>query len=625
MTKKQKINLVRIIITIILLLILHFMPLNNISRFLLYMIPYLLIGYDILIKAIKGVANRQPFDENFLMTIATVGAIILAIFQSDDYVEAIAVMLFYQVGEWFQSYAVGKSRKNIAELMNIVPDYANVVLDNGQIEQVDPDDVDISSIIIIQPGEKIPIDGIVVEGNSSLNIASLTGESLPKEVSKGTTVLSGSINLNGVIKVQTTKRFEDSTATKILQLIEDASSNKSQSEQFITKFARVYTPIVVYLAIILAIAPPLFLMIVNQEPMWGDWIYRALTFLIISCPCALVISIPLSFFAGIGGASKKGILIKGSNYMETLTQTKNIAFDKTGTLTQGKFNIIDIKSLHMTQEDLLHLVSHVEQLSTHPIAQVLKYAYERKDNCCHVEQVEELFGYGIKATVNEQVIYVGNDKLMKRLNIDSAIVETIGTTLHIVVDGKYQGYIVVSDVIKQESIKAIKALKKEGIKRIAMLTGDTTIVAKSIGKQLGITEIYSNLLPQNKVEKVKELISQQHNKKSKLAFVGDGINDAPVLALADIGIAMGGVGSDAAIEAADVVLMDDNPYKIVQAIRLSKKCIRIVKQNIYFAIGIKILVLLLGALGLTNMWTAIFADVGVSIIAIINAIRCLNS
>jgi len=624
MNIKQKKNLIRIIITGILLLALHFVPVDGWIRFVLYMIPYGIIGYDILIKAGKGIINRQPFDECLLMSIATIGAIVLAVSRSGDYVEAIAVMLFYQVGEWFQSYAVGKSRRNIADLMDIAPDYANIMGEDGELEEVDPDDVEIGSTIVVKPGEKIPIDGVVLEGKSALDTAALTGESMPRDVSEGMEVVSGSINLSGLLKIQTTKEFGESTATKVLELIEDASSRKSKSENFITRFARVYTPIVVFLALALALIPPVVLLLMGADSMWGDWLYRGLIFLIISCPCALVISIPLSFFAGLGGASKQGVLVKGSNYMETLSEVKTIVFDKTGTLTKGTFTVTAVHPETITEEELLHMASHVERYSTHPIAQSLRNAYPNEKDDCSVTDIEEIPGHGIRAIINGKTVCVGNSKMMESIGAKYKPCDHLGTIIHVAINGEYEGHIVISDTIKDHSKEAITALKQHGIRKTVMLTGDAKAVADRVGGDLGIDEIRSELLPQDKVSEVEKLLSEKRSDKERLAFVGDGINDAPVLSRADIGIAMGAMGSDAAIEAADVVLMDDNPYKIVTAIRISKKCLRIVKENIWLAIGVKVLVLLLGALGIANMWAAIFADVGVCVIAVLNAIRCMH-
>ncbi|MDD6148309.1 MAG: heavy metal translocating P-type ATPase [Lachnospiraceae bacterium] len=624
MNKKQKKNLIRIIITGFLLLALHFVPVDGWIRFVLYMIPYGIIGYDILIKAGKGIINRQPFDECLLMSIATIGAIVLAVSRSGDYVEAIAVMLFYQVGEWFQSYAVGKSRRNIADLMDIAPDYANIMGEDGELEEVDPDDVEIGSTIVVKPGEKIPIDGVVLEGKSALDTAALTGESMPRDVSEGMEVVSGSINLSGLLKIQTTKEFGESTATKVLELIEDASSRKSKSENFITRFARVYTPIVVFLALALALIPPVVLLLMGADSMWGEWLYRGLTFLIISCPCALVISIPLSFFAGLGGASKQGVLVKGSNYMETLSEVKTIVFDKTGTLTKGTFTVTAVHPETITEEELLHMASHVERYSTHPIAQSLRNAYPNEKDDCSVTDIEEIPGHGIRAIINGKTVCVGNSKMMESIGAKYKPCDHLGTIIHVAINGEYEGHIVISDTIKDHSKEAITALKQHGIRKTVMLTGDAKAVADRVGGDLGIDEIRSELLPQDKVSEVEKLLSEKRSDKERLAFVGDGINDAPVLSRADIGIAMGAMGSDAAIEAADVVLMDDNPYKIVTAIRISKKCLRIVKENIWLAIGVKVLVLLLGALGIADMWAAIFADVGVCVIAVLNAIRCMH-
>ncbi len=624
MNKKQKKNLIRIIITSVILVGLHFVPAKGLVRFGLYMIPYLIIGYDILIKAFKGIKNRQAFDESLLMAIATIGAIALALYRSGDYVEAIAVMLFYQVGEWFQSYAVGKSRKSISDLMDIAPDYANIEGEDGELEEVDPDDVEIGTVIVVKPGEKVPIDGLVVEGHSSLDTAALTGESLPRDVVEGSEVISGCINLNGLIKVRTTKEFGESTASKVLELIEDAGSRKSKSENFITKFARVYTPIVVYAAIGLAIVPPLVSMALGLNANWGSWIYRALTFLIVSCPCALVISIPLSFFAGLGAASKNGILVKGSNYMETLSNTRTVVFDKTGTLTKGSFTVTAVHPEELDKEELLHMAAHVERYSTHPIAQSLRDAYAHEKDDCSVESIEEVAGHGIKATINGKTVCVGNSKMMESIGAEWKPCHHVGTIIHVAIDGRYEGHIVISDIPKEGSKEAIASLKRSGIRQTVMLTGDSKEVADHVGSELGLDIIKSQLLPQDKVSEVERLLDDRDSEKEILAFVGDGINDAPVLSRADIGIAMGGLGSDAAIEAADVVLMDDDPRKIVTAIRISRKCLRIVKENIWFAIGVKVLVLILGALGFANMWAAIFADVGVTVIAVINAIRCMK-
>mgnify|MGYP001851653485 FL=1 len=601
---------------------LNFVPVDGIVRFGLYLVPYLIIGYDILKKAFKGILNRQVFDENFLMAVATLGAIAVAIYENGDYTEAIAVMLFYQIGEFFQSYAVGKSRKNISELMDIRPDYANIER-NGSLEKVDPEEVEIGTIIVVQPGEKVPIDGIVVEGNSSLNTSALTGESLPREINLGEEVISGCINMTGVLKIQTTKEFGESTVSKILELVENSSSRKSKSEDFISKFAKYYTPAVCYSAVALAVLPPLVRMFgLSLSPDWSVWIYRALTFLVISCPCALVISIPLSFFAGIGGASKDGILVKGSNYLETLSKTKYVVFDKTGTLTQGVFEVNGIHHNEMENEALLEYAALAESASSHPISKSLQRAYGKELDRSRVSDIKEISGNGVIAKVDGHVVAAGNKKLMKHLNISYIDCHSVGTIIHIAIDGNYAGHIVISDVMKPHSKDAITALKQAGVEKIVMLTGDSEKVANQVAGELGIDMVYSELLPGDKVSKVEELLEEK-TKRSKLAFVGDGINDAPVLSRADIGIAMGAMGSDAAIEAADVVLMDDDPMKIAKAIKISRKCIRIVYQNIVFALGIKLICLVLGAIGIANMWLAIFADVGVMILAILNAIRAL--
>ncbi len=623
MNKKQKTNLARIISAAILMIILNFLPVKGISRFICYLIPYLIVGYDILIKAFKGIKNRQAFDESLLMAVATIGAMAIAITGDGDYVEAIAVMLFFQIGELFESYAVGKSRKNIADLMDICPDYANIEGENGQLERVDPDDVEIGTVIVVAPGEKIPLDGIVVEGKSSLDTAALTGEAMPRTVGVDDEVVSGCINMSGLLKIRTTKVFDESTASKIMEMIEEASSRKSKAENFITKFARVYTPAVVYSALALAFVPPVVRLALSIAPLWGDWIYRALTFLVISCPCALVVSIPLSFFAGIGAASHQGVLIKGSNYLEILADTKTIVFDKTGTLTKGVFEVTAIHPEDFDADMLLHLAAHVERYSKHPIASSLKRAFPNEADDCSVEDIEEIAGKGVKAKVNGRTVYVGNSKLMESIDASWHECHHVGTIIHVAVDGVYAGHIVISDVIKENSAKAIASLKKMGVRKTVMLTGDIKKVADKVAEDLGLDEVHSDLLPQDKVSRVEELIASKGSEKDKLAFVGDGINDAPVLSRADIGIAMGALGSDAAIEAADVVLMDDDPLKISTAIAISKKCLGIVKQNIWFAIGIKLACLLLGALGLANMWLAVFADVGVLIIAILNAIRCM--
>ena len=615
----------RIIVAAILMIVLHFAPVSGMVRFGLYLVPYLIIGYDILWKAFKGVKNRQPFDESLLMAIATLGAIILAVYEDGDYTEAIGVMLFYQIGEWFQSYAVGKSRRNISELMDIRPDYANVERENGQLEAVDPDEVEVGTIIVVKPGEKIPIDGEVVEGSSTLNTSALTGESLPREVESGDEVISGCININGLLKIRTTKEFGESTVSKILDLVENASSRKSKAEDFISKFARVYTPAVVAAAIALAIVPPFVRMGFMGVPAdWDVWIYRALTFLVISCPCALVISIPLSFFAGIGGASKAGVLVKGSNYLETLSKVKTVVFDKTGTLTKGVFQVTAAHPQEMSEKELLHLAAHVERYSTHPIAASLRAAYPNESDSCRVEAVEEIAGQGIRAHVNGNVVCVGNSKMMEAVGAEwyDCHRHAAGTVIHVSINGRYAGHVIISDVVKETSKAAIAALKSVGVARTVMLTGDAKEVADAVAKELGIDQVRSELLPADKVQNVEELLLENKG-NGNLAFVGDGINDAPVLTRADIGIAMGAMGSDAAIEAADVVLMDDDPMKISQAIRISRKCLAIVNQNTWFSIGIKLVVLLLGAVGIANMWFAIFADVGVMILAVLNAMRAL--
>lgn len=625
MNKKQKRNLIRIIVAAILMIVLHFAPVSGMVRFGLYLVPYLIIGYDILWKAFKGVKNRQPFDESLLMAIATLGAIILAVYEDGDYTEAIGVMLFYQIGEWFQSYAVGKSRRNISELMDIRPDYANVERENGQLEAVDPDEVEVGTIIVVKPGEKIPIDGEVVEGSSTLNTSALTGESLPREVESGDEVISGCININGLLKIRTTKEFGESTVSKILDLVENASSRKSKAEDFISKFARVYTPAVVAAAIALALVPPFVRMGFMGVPAdWDVWIYRALTFLVISCPCALVISIPLSFFAGIGGASKAGVLVKGSNYLETLSKVKTVVFDKTGTLTKGVFQVTAAHPQEMSEKELLHLAAHVERYSTHPIAASLRAAYPNESDSCRVEAVEEIAGEGIRAHVNGNVVCVGNSKMMEAVGAEwyDCHRHAAGTVIHVSINGRYAGHVIISDVVKETSKAAIAALKSVGVARTVMLTGDAKEVADAVAKELGIDQVRSELLPADKVQNVEELFLENKG-NGNLAFVGDGINDAPVLTRADIGIAMGAMGSDAAIEAADVVLMDDDPMKISQAIRISRKCLSIVNQNTWFSIGIKLVVLLLGAVGIANMWFAIFADVGVMILAVLNAMRAL--
>ena len=616
MNKKQKKMLIRIIIAAVLIVVFSLLPAEGYLRFVLFMIPYLVIGYDILKKAFKGILNKQVFDENFLMAVATVGAILLG-----DYSEGVAVMLFYQIGELFQSYAVGKSRRNISELMDIRPDYANIEKD-GTLEQVDPDEVEIGTIIVVQPGEKVPIDGVITEGTSTLNTSALTGESLPRDAKAGDEVISGCINMTGLLKIRTTKEFGESTVSKILELVENSSSRKSKSENFISKFAKYYTPAVCYGALALAFIPPIVLLIMGKPAMWGDWIYRALTFLVISCPCALVISIPISFFAGIGGASNQGILVKGSNYLETLAQTKYVVFDKTGTMTQGVFEVSGIHHNEMPDEKLLEYAALAECSSSHPISKSLQKAYGKPIDRNRVTDIEEISGNGVIAKVDGISVAAGNTKLMNRLGIAYQDCHHVGTVVHMAIDGKYAGHILISDIIKPHAKEAIAELKKAGISKTVMLTGDSKRVADQVAGELGIQEVYSELLPADKVSRVEELLNQK-SEKDKLAFVGDGINDAPVLSRADIGIAMGALGSDAAIEAADIVLMDDDPLKISKAIKIARKCIRIVYENIYFAIGIKILCLILGALGIANMWVAIFADVGVMILAVLNAIRTL--
>lgn len=624
MSKKQKKMLTRIMAAAFGVILLNFVPVTGILRFTLYLAVYLVIGYDILKKAGRGILNRRMFDENFLMAVATIGAFALAVYsKSGDYNEAIAVMLFYQIGELFQSYAVGKSRRNISALMDIRPDYANVECD-GKLEKRDPDEVGIGSIIVVQPGEKVPLDGIVVEGSSSLNTSALTGESLPRDVRQGEEVISGCINMTGVLKVRTTKQFEESTVSKILELVENSGSRKSKSEHFISKFAKVYTPAVCYGALALALLPPVIEMVfLGQAAQWGVWIYRALTFLVISCPCALVISIPLSFFAGIGGASKAGVLIKGSNYMETLSQTKYVMFDKTGTLTKGAFEVSAVHHNELEEEKLLEYAALAECASSHPISKSLQKAYGKEIDRNRVSDIREISGHGITAVVDGHEVAAGNDKLMKKLGLKYHECHTAGTIIHMAIDKKYAGHIVISDVVKEHSKEAVAELKKAGIKKTVMLTGDSRKAAEQTAKTLGIDQVYSELLPGDKVQKVEELLLEKEGKE-KLVFVGDGINDAPVLTRADIGIAMGAMGSDAAIEAADVVLMDDDPLKISKAIKISQKCLRIVYQNIIFALAIKFACLGLGALGIANMWVAIFADVGVMIIAVLNAVRALR-
>ena len=617
MTKKQKKVLIRIIIAAVLIIAFSFLPLEGYIRFICYMVPYLVIGYDVLRKAIKGILNRQVFDEYFLMAVATVGAIALG-----DYKEGVSVMLFYQIGELFQSYAVGKSRRNISELMDIRPDYANDEKD-GELEQVDPDEVEVGTVIVVQPGEKVPIDGVIIEGSSTLNTSALTGESLPREAKAGDEVISGCINMTGLLKIQTTREFGESTVSKILELVENSSSRKSRSENFISKFARYYTPAVCYGALALAILPPIVrILALGLAPEWGDWIYRALTFLVISCPCALVISIPLSFFAGIGGASHEGVLVKGSNYLETMAQTKYVVFDKTGTMTQGVFEVSGVHHNTIPEEQLLEYAALAECSSSHPISKSLQKAYGKPIDRNRVTDIEEISGHGVKAKVDGVEVAVGNAKLMKKMDLSYSECHEVGTIVHVAVDGTYAGHILISDQLKPHAKQAIQDLKRAGITKTVMLTGDMKRVADQVAAELGIDEVHSELLPADKVAKVEELLAKK-GEKEKLAFVGDGINDAPVLSRADIGIAMGALGSDAAIEAADVVLMDDDPQKIAKAIKISRKCLRIVYENIYFALGIKAICLILGALGIANMWMAIFADVGVMVIAVLNAIRAL--
>ena len=618
MTKKQKKMLKRILIASALMIVLAFLPVTGLVKFALYMVPYFVIGHDILRKAFLGVKNKQMFDESFLMAVATVGAIILG-----EYTEGVAVMLFFQIGEWFQSYAVGKSRRNISQLMDIRPDYANIEDENGNLEQVDPDEVAVGTVIVVQPGEKVPIDGIILVGNSTLNTAALTGESLPRDVAEGDEIISGCINMTGLLKIKTTKEFGESTVSKILDMVENASSRKSRSENFISRFAYYYTPIVCYSALALAIIPPVVLMFMGQPANWGNWIYRALTFLVISCPCALVISIPLSFFAGIGGASNAGVLVKGSNYLEALAYTKYVVFDKTGTMTQGVFEVTDVKSIDGNNDRLIEIAALAESYSTHPISKSLQKAYGKEIDKNRVSNVQEIGGHGVVAVVDGNEVLAGNHKLMEKYGISHEQAQGIGTVVYLSVNGKFAGYILISDIMKPTAKQAINDLKKIGVKKTVMLTGDARAVAESVADELKIDNVYSELLPGDKVDKVEELITQKPEKE-KLVFVGDGINDAPVLSRADIGIAMGAMGSDAAIEAADVVLMDDDPMKIAKAIKIAKKCVGIVYQNIYFAIGVKVLCLILGAVGIANMWLAIFSDVGVMVIAVLNAIRALN-
>ncbi|MBQ9461089.1 MAG: cadmium-translocating P-type ATPase [Clostridia bacterium] len=623
MTKKQKKNLIRIILASVLMTAFLFVPVGGVWRLLLFLVPYLIVGYDILIKAAKGIIHLQPFDECFLMAVATIGAIAVGLMGDGDYVEAVAVMLFYQIGEWFQSYAVGKSRKNISKLMDIRPDHANIERGGGT-EEVDPDEVETGSVIVVKPGERIPIDGVIIEGESALNTSALTGESLPKDVMTGDEVISGCVNMTGVLRIRTTKEFGDSTVSRILDLVENASSRKSKSENFISKFARYYTPIVVFSAVALALLPPLVIMLSGGSAAWSVWIYRALTFLVISCPCALVISIPLTFFAGIGGASREGVLVKGSNCLEALSKAKTMVFDKTGTLTKGVFEVVSIHPDKVDENTLLHMAAHVERFSSHPIALSLRAAYPEEADGCEITDVKECAGQGVTARVNGDIIAAGNPAMMKSVG---ALVEKcphnhVGTVIHVARNGEYLGHIEISDVVKPTSAAAIASLRKAGIKKTVMLTGDSEAAAKKAAEELDIDEVYSGLLPEDKVNKVEELLSEQKGKELT-AFVGDGINDAPVLTRADIGIAMGALGSDAAIEAADVVLMDDDPLKISKAMRISGRCMAIVKENIWFSIGVKVLCLVLGALGLANMWTAIFADVGVMVIAVLNAVRAL--
>ena len=617
MNKKQKKVLVRIIASAVLTAVLALLP-DWQWKWVLFLVPYLVIGYDILLKAVKGIRNRQPFDENFLMAVATVGAMLLG-----EYMEGVAVMLFYQIGELFQSYAVGKSRRNISELMDIRPDYANIEDENGQLTQVDPDEVEAGSVIVVRPGEKIPIDGMVVEGVSTLNTSALTGESVPQDVEPGQDVISGCINMTALLKIRTTREFGESTVSKILDLVENASSKKSKSENFIAKFARIYTPVVCFSALALAVLPPLVRMLMGMNGEWGDWVYRALTFLVISCPCALVISIPLSFFAGIGGASKAGVLIKGSNYMETLAGVRCVVFDKTGPMTQGIFEVSGVHHNTIDPDKLLEYAALAESYSTHPISQSLRRAYGQQPDQSRVSEVQEIGGHGITALVDGVKVAVGNDKLMKQLRVDFIDCQAAGTVVHVALDGKYAGHILISDRLKPDAKQAIDQLKRLGVRKTVMLTGDRKITGEAVAKELGIDQVYSELLPADKVDKVEQLL-KECQKREKLAFVGDGINDAPVLSRADVGIAMGALGSDAAIEAADVVLMDDNPLKIAKAIRIARKCLRIVYENIWFAIGVKLLCLVLGAVGIANMWLAIFADVGVMVIAVLNAIRVLS-
>ncbi len=627
MSRKQKKMLIRIIITAVLFAGLYifekFVPITSRAvRFVAYMAPYLVISYDILKKAFKGILNRQVFDENFLMAVASVGAIAIAVYENGSYNESVAVMLFYQIGELFQSYAVGKSRRNISDLMDIRPDYANIEVD-GKIEQVDPDEVEVGSVIVVSAGEKVPIDGVIIEGSTTLDTAALTGESVPRSVGENDEVISGCINLSGTVKIRTTKPFGESTVSKILDLVENSSSKKSKSEQFISKFAKYYTPAVCGGALALAILPPVISLVIGKDTMWSTWIYRALTFLVISCPCALVISIPLSFFAGIGGASKDGVLVKGSNYLETLSKTKIVVFDKTGTMTKGNFEVTEVAPVGIENDELIKLAAYAESYSSHPISKSLKVAYGKEIDNAKVSDVNEISGNGVLAVVNGKKVAVGNSKLMEKLGVEYTACSKVGTVIYIAVDGEYRGYILISDALKPTSVAAVKAMKKCGVRKTVMLTGDSKKVADAVAKELGADEVFSELLPADKVSQVEKLLAEK-SEKEKLAFVGDGINDAPVLSRADIGIAMGALGSDAAIEAADIVLMDDDPMKISKAIKISSKCLRIVNENIWFALGIKALCLILGAIGVANMWVAIFADVGVMVIAVLNAIRALS-
>lgn len=627
MSRKQKKMLVRIIVTAVLFAGLFvfekFVPITSrILRLAVYMVPYLVISYDILKKAFKGIIKGQVFDENFLMAVASIGAVAIAVYENGSYNEAVAVMLFYQIGELFQSYAVGKSRRSISELMDIRPDYANIEVD-GKIKQVDPDEVEVGSIIVVSAGEKIPIDGVIVEGSTTLDTSSLTGESVPRNAKENDEVISGCINLSGTVRIRTTKPFGESTVSKILDLVENSSSKKSKSEQFISKFARIYTPAVCGGALALALIPPVVSLIIGKEAMWLTWIYRALTFLVISCPCALVISIPLSFFAGIGGASKEGVLVKGSNYLETLSKTKIVVFDKTGTMTKGKFEVTEIAPIGIDRDELLRLTAYAESYSSHPISRSIKDAYGKVIDASKISDVNEISGNGVLAVVDGKKVAAGNSKLMDKLGVEYTVCDKVGTVVYVAVDGKYCGYILISDALKPTSVSAVKAMKDCGVRKTVMLTGDSKKVADAVAKELGADEVYSELLPADKVSQVERLLADK-GEKEKLAFVGDGINDAPVLSRADIGIAMGALGSDAAIEAADIVLMDDDPMKISKAIKISSKCLRIVNENIYFALGVKALCLILGAVGIANMWVAIFADVGVMVLAVLNAIRALS-